>query len=109
MESEQASECRLLARVSLVPGYFSLHTGADHVFPKLARVGGGVGGTGLRKVQAIVSRPGFHTEKPAWRGHRCDRAGCMRDTDPGENVRGQTHKHTHTHRVPGIALNYRHL
>ena len=39
MESEQASECRLLAHVSLVPGYFSLRTGADHVFPKLAELG----------------------------------------------------------------------
>ena len=38
MESEQASKCRLLAHVSLVPRYFSLHTGADHVFPKLAEL-----------------------------------------------------------------------
>ena len=67
-----------------------------------------MGGIGLRKVQATVSRPGFHTEKPAWRGHRRDRAGCMQTLTLGRML-GVKYTHTHTHTVPGIALNYRHL
>lgn len=48
------------------------------MFPKAGRVRGGVGGTGLRKVQAAVSRPGFHTEKPAWRGTDVTGLGACR-------------------------------